>query len=212
MLCADIPKECSSGDCRIQPPRLSAPNRSQARLARKAGAGKARAADKGPGDGYKGNHSSVMTALFTLHPEAVGTIQAASKSEILGQLAQRFASVYGLDPVVIRERIEEREKLGSTGFGRGVAIPHARIPDIVRPLAVFLRLEQPVAFDSADGMPVDLVFGLLSPEQAGAAHLHALAAISRMMRDEPMHDALIQAPGDEALYGLLSNGIDRNAA
>lgn len=153
-----------------------------------------------------------MTALFTLQPEAVGTIRAESKSEILGRLAERFATVYALDPRMILERIEEREKLGSTGFGRGVAIPHARIPDIARPMAVFLRLETPVAFDSADDMPVDLVFGLLSPEQAGAAHLHALAAISRMMRDEPMHDALLQAPGDEALYGLLSNGIDRNAA
>ena len=153
-----------------------------------------------------------MTALFTLSPEAVGTIRAASKSEILGQLAQRFAVVYGLDAALIRERIEEREKLGSTGFGRGVAIPHARIPDLTRPVAVFLRLEAPVAFESADDMPVDMVFGLLSPEAAGAAHLHALAAISRMMRDEPMHAALTQAPGDEALYGLLSNGNDRTAA
>jgi PTS system nitrogen regulatory IIA component len=153
-----------------------------------------------------------MTALFTLSPEAVGTIRAGSKSEILGQLAQRFATVYELDAALIRERIEEREKLGSTGFGRGVAIPHARIPDLARPVAVFLRLEAPVAFDSADDMPVDMVFGLLSPEQAGAAHLHALAAISRMMRDEAMHAALTQAPGDEALYGLLSNGNDRTAA
>ena len=153
-----------------------------------------------------------MTALFTLHPDAVGTIRAESKAEILSQLAQRFASVYALDASVIRDRIAEREKLGSTGFGRGVAIPHARIPDIARPVAAFLRLESPVSFDSADDMPVDMVFGLLSPEQAGAAHLHALAAISRMMRDEAMHSALAQAPGDEAIYGLLSNGIDRNAA
>ncbi len=162
--------------------------------------------------GTKAIKSSAMTALFTLHPDAVGTIRAESKAEILSQLAQRFAKVYALDAGAIRERIEEREKLGSTGFGRGVAIPHARIPDIARPVAVFLRLEQPVSFDSADDMPVDLVFGLLSPEQAGAAHLHALAAISRMMRDEAMHTALTQASGDEALYGLLSNGIDRNAA
>lgn len=153
-----------------------------------------------------------MTALFTLTPEAVGTIHANTKSEILGQLAQRFAAVYALDASMIRERIEEREKLGSTGFGRGVAIPHARIPDIACPVAVFLRLAAPVTFDSADDMPVDLIFGLLSPEQAGAAHLHALAAISRMMRDDRMHAALSQAPGDEALYGILSNGIDRNAA
>lgn len=153
-----------------------------------------------------------MTALFTLMPEAVGTIAADSKPAILEQLAKRFADVYNLDPVLVLERVEEREKLGSTGFGRGVAIPHARIPDLGRPVAVFFRLEAPVAFDAADGMPVDMVFGLLSPEAAGAAHLHALAAISRMMRDEAMHAALVEAPGAEALYALLANGIDRDAA
>ena len=153
-----------------------------------------------------------MTALFTLLPEAVATVQADSKQAILDLLSDRFAQVYDLVPAEVQERIEEREQLGSTGFGRGVAIPHARITGLARPVAAFLRLEAPVMFDSADGMPVDLVFGLLSPENAGAAHLHALAAISRMMRDEPMHDALVQAPTAEALYGLLSNVIDRDAA
>ena len=153
-----------------------------------------------------------MTALFTLLPEAVGTIAAESKQIILDRLAQRFAGVYGLDPVLVLERLEEREKLGSTGFGRGVAIPHARIPDLGRPVAVFLRLATPVAFDAADGLPVDLVFGLLSPESAGAAHLHALAAISRMMRDDKMHAALGEATNAEALYALLANSIDRDAA
>jgi PTS system nitrogen regulatory IIA component len=153
-----------------------------------------------------------MTALFTLLPEAVGTIRADDKTAILHQLAQRFAGVYGLDAGEVLERIEERERLGSTGFGRGVAIPHARIDGLARPVAVFLRLESPVAFDAADGMPVDLVFGLLSPEQAGAAHLHALAAISRLMRDERMHQSLCEAPGTEAVYGLLCNVIDRDAA
>jgi PTS system nitrogen regulatory IIA component len=153
-----------------------------------------------------------MTALFTLLPEAVGTIRADDKPSILRLLAERFAAVYALEASHVLERIEERERLGSTGFGRGVAIPHARIEGLGRPVAVFLRLEAPVAFDAADGMPVDVVFGLLSPEQAGAAHLHALAAISRMMRDERMHQALSEAPGTEAIYGLLSNVIDRSAA
>lgn len=153
-----------------------------------------------------------MTALFTLLPEAVGTVRADTKAAILELLAARLAEVCGLDPAAVLERIAERENLGSTGFGRGVAIPHARIDGLHRPVAAFLRLEAPVAYDAADGMPVDLVFGLLSPEQAGASHLHALAAISRMMRDEAMHTALSQAPSDEALYGLLSNVIDRDAA
>ena len=156
-------------------------------------------------------HWFVM-ALFTLLPEAVGTFRAESKPAILTLLAERFAVVYGLDATTVLAGIEQRERLGSTGFGRGVAIPHARIAGVTRPAAVFLRLDQPVDFDAADGAAVNLVFGLLSPEHAGTAHLHALAAISRMMRDERMRAALAQAPNEEALYGLLCNVIDRDAA
>jgi len=153
-----------------------------------------------------------MNSLFTLLPEAVSTAQLATKQSIIEGLADRFSAVYGIDRPSVLEGIQERERLGSTGFGRGVAIPHARLVGLQRPVAAFLRLEAPVDFDAADGMPVDLVFGLLSPEQAGASHLHALAAISRMMRDERMHEALVSAPGPEALFGLLSNVIDRDAA
>lgn len=153
-----------------------------------------------------------MTALYTLLPEAVATVRADSKAAIFDRVADRFAKVYDLDRKNVLERIEEREQLGSTGFGRGVAIPHARIEGLNRPVAVFLRLDSPVDFDSADDMPVDFVFGLLSPLAAGAAHLHALAAISRIMRDDRMHEALIRAPGAEALYGLLHNVNDRDAA
>lgn len=154
----------------------------------------------------------VMAVLFTLLPEAVGTVRADSKPVILEMLADRFSAVYGLDREAVLTGVRERESLGSTGFGRGVAIPHARVAGVHRPVAVFLRLEAPVLFDAADGMPVDIVFGLLSPENAGATHLHALAAISRMMRDEGMRSALVDAPDAEALYGLLSNVIDSNAA
>ena len=153
-----------------------------------------------------------MTALFTLLPEAVAAIRADGKPAILRALAQRFVEVYGLDAALVLAGIEEREKLGSTGFGRGVAIPHARIAGLNRPVAAFLRLEAPVLFDSADAMPVDLVFGLLSPEHAGTAHLHALAAISRTMRDERMHAALSNATNAEEIFGLLYNVIDRDAA
>ncbi len=153
-----------------------------------------------------------MNALFSLLPEAVATADAASKDAILGQLADRFAHVYDLDRIHVFDRISERERLGSTGFGRGVAIPHARIHGLRRPVAAFLKLKAPVDFNAADGVPVAVVFGLLSPEQAGAAHLHALAAISRMMRDERMYQSLLEAQGPEVLYGLLSNVIDRDAA
>lgn len=152
-----------------------------------------------------------MTALFTLLPDAVGTVKADSKSAVLDCLADRFAAVYGLDRALVLERILERENLGSTGFGRGVAIPHARIALVDRPVAVFLRLSAPVAFEAADDMPVELVFGLLSPEAAGVVHLHALAAISRLMRDDKMHAALLDAPSDEAIYAMIANVGDRNA-
>jgi PTS system nitrogen regulatory IIA component len=153
-----------------------------------------------------------MTAQFILLPDAVVTVKLDSKSAVLDMLASLFASTYSLDKDVVLARLTEREQLGSTGFGRGVAIPHARVADVERPVAVFLRLASPVGFDAADDMPVTLVFGLLSPEQAGVVHLHALAAISRLMRDDKMHAALSEAPNDEALYALIANVIDRTAA
>jgi PTS system nitrogen regulatory IIA component len=153
-----------------------------------------------------------MSALFSIDQQAVRVIRAESKAQILSELAQSFASVYALDPPHVLERILEREALGSTGFGRGVAIPHARIGGLARPVVVFLRLERPVEFAAADGMPVDCVFGLLSPDQAGAVHLQALAAISRLMRDDRMHARLLAAPDSDSLYAVLVNVIDRDAA
>jgi PTS system nitrogen regulatory IIA component len=153
-----------------------------------------------------------MAQLFTLEPEAVAIVRASDKLAAMGLLADRFAEVHRLDRAEVLERLEERERLGSTGFGRGVAVPHARIGGLIGPVAAFLRLETPVAFNSADAMPVNIVFGLLSPEHGGASHLQALAAISRMMRDERMRVSLDSAPDCEALYGLLCNVIDRDAA
>ena len=151
-------------------------------------------------------------SLYSLRPEAVIVAKVVSKSAVLSLLAERFAETYQLDAVTVIERIEERERLGSTGFGRGVAIPHARIPDLKRPVAALIKLAEPIEFESADGLPVDLVFGLLSPENSGVAHLHALAAISRLMREERIHEALVEAPDAEALYALLTNVSDRDAA
>lgn len=153
-----------------------------------------------------------MNDLFALLPEAVIAVDADSKDIILSRLSELFAKVYDLDHQAVLTRITEREKLGSTGFGRRIAIPHARMAGLTKPVAVFMRLNAPVEFDAADGRPVDLVFGLLSPDEAGATHLHALAAISRMMRDERMRDSLIAAPSPEAIYSVLRNVIDRDAA
>ena len=153
-----------------------------------------------------------MSPLFSIKPEAVAIIDAADKHAILHKLSETFAASYGLDADLVLEHLEERERLGSTGFGRGVAIPHARISGVSRPVSVLLKLRQPADFAAADGLPVDIVFGLLSPENSGDTHLHALAAISRLMRDERVHEALSDAPNKEALYGLLTNATDRDAA
>ena len=96
-----------------------------------------------------------MTALFSIDLQAVRIVRAETKTQILGALADCFGEVYALDRATVLERIEERETLGSTGFGRGVAIPHARLDNLARPVAAFFRLESPVNFASSDGMPVD---------------------------------------------------------
>ncbi|MCL4671553.1 MAG: PTS sugar transporter subunit IIA [Sphingomonadaceae bacterium] len=153
-----------------------------------------------------------MELNYTLSPQALAIVDAAGKAAILDMLADRFGAAYRLDPAMVLEALDEREKLGSTGFGRGVAIPHARIEGINRPVTVFLRLASPVDFDSADDLPVELVFGLLSPASAGATHLHALVEISRLMRDEALQEALLGADSPEALYALLTNVSDRDVA
>ena len=153
-----------------------------------------------------------MDPLYLLKPDSVAIVDAADKQAILNRLSELFARSYELDAGLVLEYLEEREKLGSTGFGRGVAIPHARIPGIQRPVAALLKLRYPAQFNAADGLPVELVFGLLSPENSGAAHLHALAAISRLLRDEDVRDALADAPSEEAMYGLLTNATDRDVA
>ena len=153
-----------------------------------------------------------MNAIFKLLPEAVWVDSPADKPGILAALAERFAKVYALDRGSVLEGLEEREALGSTGFGRGIALPHARLDGLSRPVAALLKLARPVEYDAADRMPVDIAIGLLSPINAGTAHLHALAALSRMVRDVEMHRALTQANDTETLYALLTNASDRDAA
>ncbi|MGV2494650.1 PTS sugar transporter subunit IIA [Pelagerythrobacter aerophilus] len=153
-----------------------------------------------------------MNVHFKLIPEAFVLSDAGTKAAVLGDLAQCFARAYGFAVSDVLEALEEREKLGSTGFGRGVAIPHARLTGINRPVAAVLKLSAPVDFHAADGMPVELAFGLISPENAGVAHLHALAAISRLVRDEATNRMLLEATDTEALIASLTNASDRDVA
>ena len=153
-----------------------------------------------------------MDVNIAIKPEAVGLVRVESGHQVLKELSRLYASVYGLDADDVLEGLEQREALGSTGFGRGVAIPHCRSNRVSRPTMALLKLDQPVDFKAADAIAVGLVFGLVSPENAGATHLHALAAISRMVRDEAMLNALSEAPDAEALYAVLTNQFLRNAA
>lgn len=153
-----------------------------------------------------------MDVNITLIPEAVALGRAETSQDILSMVSDIYASAYGLDAADILEGMEQREALGSTGFGRGVAIPHCRCTQVNRPTMALLKLDQPVDFKAADAIPVSMIFGLVSPENAGATHLHALAAISRLIRDESMLNALSEAADEEALFAVLTNQFLRNAA
>lgn len=153
-----------------------------------------------------------MDVNLALSPQAIAFARIDTKPKVLAQIAQLLAGAYGLDASEILENLEVRETLGSTGFGRGVAIPHCRSKHVRRPSLALIRLEQPINFAAADALPVTLVCGLVSPENAGATHLHALAAISRLARDETKLQLLSDAPTTEAVYALLTNQFVRDAA
>ena len=132
---------------------------------------------------------------------------AANKRGLFQQLAQVAAQRLGLDAGAIATAVAEREKLGSTGFGNGVAIPHGRVADLRRVYCLVARLTEPLDYKAIDGTPVDLVFFLLSPENAGADHLKALAAISRIARHAATVDKLRGASSRDALAAVLM-GVD----
>lgn len=127
----------------------------------------------------------------------------------LGELAQR---VYAIDSGEVFDRLLERERLGSTGFGEGVAIPHAKIAGLDHVRALVVRLDQPIGFDSIDGAPVDIVFALLSPVESGAEHLKVLARVSRYLRNGANVARLRGAGSAEAMLALLSDEGARDAA
>ena len=153
-----------------------------------------------------------MSSSFRLLPEAVRRASCADKPSILVELAQGFASAYSFDADEVLDALKERETLGSTGFGRAVAMPHARLDCVDRPVAMLIHLDRDVDFDSADGIPVRLVLGLVSPTDAGAEHLHALAEMSRLTRDERVLHQLFEAQSEEELYTIIANSGLRDAA
>jgi PTS system nitrogen regulatory IIA component len=137
---------------------------------------------------------------------------ATNKKGLFQQLASASARLTGLTAKTIVASLTAREKIGSTGFGAGAAIPHGKIEGLPSVFGYFARLETPVDFQSIDGLPVDLVFLLLSPPDAGADHLKALARVSRVFRDPQMVAKLRGARSKDALYALLAGAEARDAA
>jgi nitrogen PTS system EIIA component len=142
----------------------------------------------------------------------VSIVRASSKKQALQELAAHAAKISGQNDRAIFDILLERERLGTTGIGRGVAIPHGKLPELNRLYGVFAKFEQPIDFDSVDDQAVDMVFLLLAPENAGADHLKALARISRMFRDPDMCKKLRGAKDDAALCKLLLSKTKVGAA
>jgi PTS system nitrogen regulatory IIA component len=134
----------------------------------------------------------------------VSNLKATSKKHVLQELAARAAPITGMPERTIFETLLERERLGTTGVGQGIAIPHGKLKELKRLYGVFARLDQPVDFDSIDDEPVDLIFLLLAPESAGADHLKALARVSRLLRDQTVCAKLRGAESASAIYALLT--------
>jgi len=155
-----------------------------------------------------------MTDLSDLLlPETVlERLPVSNKKALFQQLAAVAASAYGLDAAMIVERLSAREKLGSTGFGAGVAVPHAKLPGLNHVVGVFAKLAQPIDFQAVDDLSVDIIFLLLSPVDAGAVHLRALARVSRRLRERGFVDKLRGAGSPDALYALLTADEARDAA
>ena len=131
-------------------------------------------------------------------------VRAASKSALLAEIAKRAAASCGLPDAVIGQALAAREALGSTGFGNGIAVPHARLAGLSNLFCAVLVLEKPVAYDAVDGRPVDLVFLLLSPEGGNTAHLAVLAAASRRLRQSDVAAALRAAATPEEVIAALA--------
>ncbi|MFA5040563.1 MAG: PTS sugar transporter subunit IIA [Bdellovibrionales bacterium] len=152
-----------------------------------------------------------MRDLIT--PQAVdASLASATKKDVLQSLAASSALLLNNDKFAVFDVLWERERLGTTGVGQGIAIPHARVAGLKKVFGFFARLKEPVNFESIDDKPVDLVFLLLSPEDAGADHLSALATVSRALRDPKLCERLRAAKDPAAIFRLLTEGEKAQAA
>ena len=142
----------------------------------------------------------------------IPALKVNSKKQVLQELAAKAAELSGQSERTILEILQQREKLGSTGVGNGIAIPHGKLPKLNKLFGLFARLERAVDFEALDGQPIDLVFLLLAPEAAGADHLKALARVSRLLRDRSLVDKLRATESADALYALLVETLQTQSA
>ncbi|MEQ1867060.1 MAG: PTS sugar transporter subunit IIA, partial [Micropepsaceae bacterium] len=146
-----------------------------------------------------------MNIADILSPHAViHGLKTTNKKKLIAELAGQVARIAGLDEGKVFESLWEREKLNSTGVGHGVAVPHARVPKLDKIVGLFAQLESAIDFEAIDEAPVDLVFLLLTPADAGADHLKALARVSRLMRNAAVCEKLRAANDGAQLYALLT--------
>jgi PTS system nitrogen regulatory IIA component len=145
-----------------------------------------------------------LTISELVLPQAVvASLDVTTKKDVLQNIAASAAALLGTDALSVFDVLWERERLGTTGVGHGIAIPHGRVPGLEKVSGFFTRLTQPVNFEAIDDKPVDLVFLLLAPEAAGADHLHALATVSRLLRDPKLCEQLRSAKDEGAIYRAL---------
>lgn len=142
----------------------------------------------------------------------IANLKATSKKQALRELAQRAAKITGLPERSIFDTLLERERLGTTGVGHGIAIPHGKLAGLNKLYGLFARLDHPIDFDAIDEVPVDLIFVLLAPEAAGADHLKALARVSRLLRDRAICEKMRGTDNPDALFALLTEPAASNAA
>jgi PTS system nitrogen regulatory IIA component len=147
-----------------------------------------------------------------LPQSVIANLRVTSKKQALQELAKKAADLTGQPERALFEVLMERERLGTTGVGHGIGIPHGKLPELDRLYGLFARLETPIDFDAIDEHPVDLIFVLLAPETAGADHLKALARVSRLFRDRSVCDKLRGTDSAEAIYALLTQSQASHAA
>jgi PTS system nitrogen regulatory IIA component len=146
-----------------------------------------------------------MALTDLLSPDAIfSTLRVNGKKQALQEMSERAAQVSGLAAREIFDALLQRERLGSTGVGDGIAIPHGKLAKCTRIFGIFARLDRAIDFEALDGLPVDLIFLLIAPESAGADHLKALAGIARVLRDPAMAAQLRATRDASALYSLLT--------